>query len=110
MTINSLESIVFENRASKSAEYPRLHMKEPETFKFTKIRNFTTVEKEIHLSINYHRGRSQRSGSDSWVLDIYTYKGKNCNGKPKIFSSLQEIKDYIREKYKKEPIFPEGVI
>jgi len=103
---NNLENITFENRAWEEAEYPRLHMKEPEIFEFTKIKNFEPVTREIHLAIGYHRGRSQLSGTDKWYLDIETYKGNNCSGKTKIFSSINEIKEHIRNKYGKNPILP----
>jgi hypothetical protein len=100
MTTNSLESIIFENRASKSAEYPRLHMKEPETFIFTESINFTPVEKEIHLAIGF------RLGVGRWYLDIET---NNSYKETKIFSSLQDIKEFIRKKFNKNPILPNNV-
>jgi len=89
-------NIIFENRAWEEAQYPRLHMKEPETFIYTEIENFRTQEREIHLSIDYHRGRK------SWCLNIYW----NNTGEMKFFSSIKEIVEYIKKTYKKNPILP----
>lgn len=101
MENRNLEKIVFEDRAWIKAEYPRLHMKEPETLKFTKTENFTPIDKEIHLEIGYHRGKK------TWYLQIYYHQGLNCSGKVKFFSSIQNIKQYIRDNYDKDPILPE---
>lgn len=107
MESKKLEQIVFENRAWVKAEYPRLHMKEPKRIKFTKIQNFEPVTKEIHLSIGYHHGESRRYGTDRWYLDVAIYEGTKCNGETKIFSSIKEIKEYIKKEYNKIPILPE---
>lgn len=102
MENNSLEEIVFENRAWAKAEYPRLHMIKPEKFKFTKIQNFSSIkEKEIHLAIGYHHVKKQ------WYLEIFEYEGTQCNGDIKIFNSIKEIKEHIKKEYKKIPILPE---
>lgn len=106
MENKDLEKLIFENRAWEKAEYPRLHMKEPERFKITEMRNSRPIEKEIHLSIGYHHGESERLRVDKWHLDTYFHEGKDCYGKRKIFNSIQEIKEYIREKYKKIAILP----
>ena len=103
---NNLDNIIFENRAWEKAQYPRLHMKEPEKFPFTKVVNFEPVTREVRLTIGYHHGRSQRSNTDRWYLDIYMHEGKKVFGKMKVFGSLEEIKEHIREKYGKNPIFP----
>ena len=103
---NNLDNITFENRAWINSEHPRLHMREPERIAFTKIKNFEPVTREIHLSIGYHYGRSQRSGTDRWYLGIDSYTGNNCCGKTKIFGSINEIKEHIKEKYGKNPILP----
>jgi hypothetical protein len=100
MESKNLEKIVFENRAWEEAEYPRLHMKEPETFTFTEIQDFQPITREVSLVIEYHRVRSK------WLLEIYTYKGIRCDGTKEFFNSIQEIKDYIQKKYNKKTILP----
>ncbi len=107
METKSVETLVFENRAWEKAEYPRLHMKDPERFKITEIQNSKPIEKEVHLAIGYHHGESQRLHANKWYLDIETYEYKNCYGETKIFSSLKDIKEYIQEKFSKIAIFPE---
>lgn len=110
MTSKELGKLYFENRACEEAKYPRLRMKCPETFIHTEIQNFETVEKQIHLEIGYHHGRSQFLGTDKWFLDIDTFKGKRCYGETKLFNSIPEIKNFIQQEYKKDPIFPNGII
>ena len=105
-TQNILEDITFENRAWEKAQFPRLHMKEPEKFPFTKIINFEPVTREIHFVIGYHHGKSQRLGTEKWFLEIYMHEGKRCFGKMKIFGSLEEIRQHIKENFGKNPIFP----
>lgn len=107
MKSDNLEKITFENRAWDKADYPRLHMKEPEKFKFTEIQNFEPITKEIHLSIGYHHGQSKRYGTNRWYLETLIYNRTRCNGKTEIFSSIEEIKEHIKTKYNKLPIFPE---
>ena len=99
--IQDLENLYFENRSWKKAKYPRLHMKNPETFKHTETQNFTPIDKEIHLEIGFHIGKN------SWHLTIYTHQGINCSGKTKFFSSIEDIKTYIQKTYNKNPILPE---
>jgi len=101
-----METLVFENRAWEKAEYPRLHMKDPERFKITEIQNSKPIEKEVHLAIGYHHGDAKRLGVDKWYLDIYFHEGRNCYGKIEIFNSIKEIKEYIKEKYNKIPVLP----
>ncbi len=100
MTNSILDNISFENRAWEKAEYPRLHMNKPGTFKHTEIKNFEEVEKEISFAIGYHRGKKL------WYLDTYTHKGTHCKGETKFFGSIPTIKEFIRKEYKKEPILP----
>lgn len=107
METKNLEKVYFENRAWTKPEYPRLHMKSPEKFKYTEIQNFEPIEREIHLEIVYHHGESERLRTDRWYLHIYIYNGKDCSGRFEIFSSIKEIKEYIKKKYNKEPILPE---
>ena len=100
MIVNNLkpiENLIFENRAWEEADYPRLHMKEPETFTHTKFENFKPQEREIHLSIGYHHGKNR------WHLSIYW----NNTGEMKFFSSVKEIAEYIKKTYNKNPIIPE---
>ena len=100
MTNNPLGKINFEDYAWKNAEYPRLQMKDSEIFKHTEIQNFESVEKNISFGIGYHHGRRL------WYLDFYTHEGIRCEAITKLFSSIPKIKDFIREKYNKEPILP----
>ena len=101
-----METLLFENRAWEKAKYPCFHMKEPKRFTITEIKNFKPIKKEIHLAIGYHHGKAERLGVDKWYLDIYFYEGRNCYGKIEIFNSIQEIKDYIQDKFNKIPILP----
>lgn len=105
-TDKNLDKVIFENRAWINAEHPRLHMKEPEKIAFTEFKNFEPITSEVHLSIGYHYGRSQRSSTDRWYLGIDTYEGNNCCGEIKLFGSINEIKEHIKEKYGKNPILP----
>lgn len=107
METKSLETLMFENRAWEKAEYPCLHMKEPERFIVSETQDFRQTEKEVHLAIGYHHGESQRLHTSRWYLDIYYYEGRNCYGEIKMFNSLDEIKEYIKKTYNKNPIFPE---
>ena len=97
---NKLEDIYFENRAYREADYPRLHMCNPETFRITQTQDYTPIDKEIHLEIGFHRGRGR------WFLAIYTHQDINCSGTHLFFNSVEEIMDYIRKTYKKNPILP----
>ncbi|KKK40143.1 hypothetical protein LCGC14_1011250 [marine sediment metagenome] len=100
MTNTILGNISFENLAREKAEYPRLHMLKPESFKHIEIKNFEKVEKEISFEIGYHRGRKR------WCLDIYTHRGIRCDGEIKFFSSIPAIREFIRKEYQREPILP----
>ena len=92
------ENIVFENRAWEEAKYPNLCMKEPEKFKYTEIENFIPREREVHLTIDFHRGRKR------WCLNIYY---NNNTGELKLFDSVKQIVEYIKKAYKKSSIIPE---
>lgn len=75
-------------------------MKDPETLRYTEIQNLTPFDKQVHLEIGYHIERGR------WHLTIYTHQGINCSRTTKLFNSIEEIKNYIKKTYNKNPILP----